>query len=131
MRLTSNISPFGRLMVPMFVRGTRLVRPARIWRLTCLIRLARWVLARCAGWRNGMKLGFFTMPVHPLGRNYAQTLREDRQAFILADQLGFSEGYCGEHLTDEVENIPNSLMFIATLLDATKHMNCLLYTSPS
>jgi alkanesulfonate monooxygenase SsuD/methylene tetrahydromethanopterin reductase-like flavin-dependent oxidoreductase (luciferase family) len=69
-----------------------------------------------------MKLGIFTMPVHPLGRDYAQTLREDRQAFILADQLGFSEGYCGEHLTDEVENIPNSLMFIATLLDATKQM---------
>ncbi|MPZ58753.1 MAG: LLM class flavin-dependent oxidoreductase [Rhizobiales bacterium] len=69
-----------------------------------------------------MKLGFFTMPVHPVGRNYAQTLKEDREAFILADKLGFSEGYCGEHLTDEVENIPNSLMFIATLLDATKQM---------
>ena len=40
-----------------------------------------------------MKLGFFIMPVHPLGRNYAETLREDRDAFILADQLGYSEGY--------------------------------------
>jgi len=69
-----------------------------------------------------MKLGFFTMPVHPIGRNYAQTLKEDREAFILADKLGFAEGYCGEHLTDVVENIPNSLMFIATLLDATKRM---------
>jgi alkanesulfonate monooxygenase SsuD/methylene tetrahydromethanopterin reductase-like flavin-dependent oxidoreductase (luciferase family) len=69
-----------------------------------------------------MKLGFFTMPVHPPGRNYAQTLREDREAFILADRLGYTEGYCGEHLTDAVENIPNSLMFIATLLDATKQM---------
>jgi alkanesulfonate monooxygenase SsuD/methylene tetrahydromethanopterin reductase-like flavin-dependent oxidoreductase (luciferase family) len=69
-----------------------------------------------------MKLGFFTMPVHPPGRNYAQTLKEDREAFVLADQLGYAEGYCGEHLTDAVENIPNSLMFIATLLDATKRM---------
>ncbi|MBM3530676.1 MAG: LLM class flavin-dependent oxidoreductase [Alphaproteobacteria bacterium] len=69
-----------------------------------------------------MKLGFFTMPVHPHGRNYAETLKEDREAFILADRLGFSEGYCGEHLTDAIENIPNSLMFIATLLDATKQM---------
>ncbi len=69
-----------------------------------------------------MKLGFFTMPVHPQGRPYAQTLKEDREAFILADRLGFSEGYCGEHLTDAVENIPNSMMFIATLLDATKQM---------
>ncbi len=69
-----------------------------------------------------MKLGFFTMPVHPAGRNYAQTLKEDREAFILADQLGYTEGYCGEHLTDAVENIPNAMMFIATLLDATKRM---------
>jgi alkanesulfonate monooxygenase SsuD/methylene tetrahydromethanopterin reductase-like flavin-dependent oxidoreductase (luciferase family) len=69
-----------------------------------------------------MKLGFFTMPVHPPGRDYAQTLKEDREAFILADKLGYSEGYCGEHLTDAVENIPNSLMFIATLLDATRQM---------
>jgi alkanesulfonate monooxygenase SsuD/methylene tetrahydromethanopterin reductase-like flavin-dependent oxidoreductase (luciferase family) len=71
---------------------------------------------------DSMKLGFFTMPVHPIGRSYAETLKEDREAFILADKLGFSEGYCGEHLTDEVENIPNRLMFIATLLDATKQM---------
>jgi alkanesulfonate monooxygenase SsuD/methylene tetrahydromethanopterin reductase-like flavin-dependent oxidoreductase (luciferase family) len=69
-----------------------------------------------------MKLGFFTMPVHPQGRTYWQTLKEDREAFILADRLGCTEGYCGEHLTDAVENIPNSLMFIATLLDATKTM---------
>ena len=69
-----------------------------------------------------MKLGFFTMPVHPPGRDYVQTLKEDREAFILADRLGYTEGYCGEHLTDAVENIPNSLMFIATLLDATKQM---------
>jgi alkanesulfonate monooxygenase SsuD/methylene tetrahydromethanopterin reductase-like flavin-dependent oxidoreductase (luciferase family) len=69
-----------------------------------------------------MKLGFFTMPVHPQGRNYAETLKEDREAFILADQLGYSEAYCGEHLTDEVENIPNSMMFIATLLGATKQI---------
>jgi alkanesulfonate monooxygenase SsuD/methylene tetrahydromethanopterin reductase-like flavin-dependent oxidoreductase (luciferase family) len=69
-----------------------------------------------------MNLGFFTMPVHPIGRPYWDTLREDREAFILADELGFTEGYCGEHLTDAVENIPNSLMFIATLVDATKRM---------
>jgi len=69
-----------------------------------------------------MKLGFFTMPVHPPERTYWQTLKEDREAFILADRLGCTEGYCGEHLTDAVENIPNSMMFLATLLDATKRM---------
>ena len=66
-----------------------------------------------------MKLGYFTMPIHPLHRNYAETLVEDREAFILADKLGFSEGYCGEHLTDLAENIPNSMMFISSLLGST------------
>ncbi|MSQ53352.1 MAG: LLM class flavin-dependent oxidoreductase [Betaproteobacteria bacterium] len=66
-----------------------------------------------------MKLGFFTMPVHPLGRDYAQTLAEDREAFLLADRLGYTEAYCGEHLTDEVENIPNSMMFLASLAGET------------
>ena len=64
--------------------------------------------------RRRMKLGFFTMPVHPKGRDYGETLKEDREAFILADKLGYTEAYCGEHLTDECENIPNSMMFIAT-----------------
>ena len=69
-----------------------------------------------------MKLGYFTMPVHPPARRYVETLKEDREAFILADRLGYSEGYCGEHLTDAAENIPNSMMFIATLLGATSQM---------
>ena len=67
-----------------------------------------------------MELGFFTQPVHPLGRAYVETLAEDRAIFILADRLGFSEAFCGEHLTDEIENVPNSLMFLASLVDSTK-----------
>lgn len=67
-----------------------------------------------------MKLGFFTMPMHPIGKDWQLTLREDREAFILADQLGFVEGYCGEHNTDPEENITSSAMFIASLADATK-----------
>jgi alkanesulfonate monooxygenase SsuD/methylene tetrahydromethanopterin reductase-like flavin-dependent oxidoreductase (luciferase family) len=69
-----------------------------------------------------MKLGYFTMPVHPPARSYVETLKEDREAFILADRLGYSEGYCGEHLTDLAENIPNSMMFIAALLGVTSRM---------
>ncbi len=38
-----------------------------------------------------MQLGFFTMPIHPLGKDWRQSLREDRDAFILADELGFSD----------------------------------------
>ena len=30
-----------------------------------------------------MKLGFFTMPMHPPGRNYTETLKEDRAAVLL------------------------------------------------
>ena len=69
-----------------------------------------------------MKLGFFIMPVHPLTRNYAETLREDREAFILADKLGYSEGYCGEHLTDLAENIPSSLTFVGSLAGYTSQI---------
>lgn len=35
-----------------------------------------------------MKLGFFTMRMHPIGKDWQASLREDRGAFILADQLG-------------------------------------------
>ncbi len=69
-----------------------------------------------------MRLGYFTMPMHPVGRPWAQTLREDREAIILADRLGFYDAFVGEHLTDSVENIPNSMMFLATLIHATKNI---------
>src|SRR5512146_375473 len=69
-----------------------------------------------------MNLGFFTMPIHPLDKDWRQSLREDREAFVLADELGFVEGYCGEHVTDRAENITSCAMFLATLVDATKRM---------
>ena len=69
-----------------------------------------------------MKIGFFTMPMHPIGKDWQLSLRQDRQAFILADELGFVEGYVGEHATDPEENITSSAMFLATLVDATKRM---------
>ena len=69
-----------------------------------------------------MKLGFFTMPIHPLGKDWRVSLAEDREAFILADELGFVEGYAGEHLTDRAENITSSAMFLATLVDRVKRM---------
>jgi len=69
-----------------------------------------------------MNLGFFTMPIHPIGRDYSQTLREDRELAILADEMGFVEGYFGEHFTDSAENISSSLIFVAWLLEGTKHI---------
>ena len=62
-----------------------------------------------------MKLSYFTMPLHPPGRDYLQTLREDRAAFLLADELGFAEAFVGEHVTDRAENVTSCLMFLASL----------------
>jgi len=69
-----------------------------------------------------MRLGYFTMPVHPMHRTWAETLKEDREAVILADQLGFHDAFIGEHLTDACENITNSMMFQASLIHATKQI---------
>lgn len=69
-----------------------------------------------------MKLGYFTMPLHPPGRNYLDTLNEDREAIILADKLGFTEAYVGEHTTDLAETIPSCMMFLSTLIHATKNI---------
>src|SRR5271155_4428415 len=69
-----------------------------------------------------MKLGFFTMPIHPLGSDWRTTLREDREAFVLADELGYSEAYVGEHVTDLAENVTSSTLFLASLMDRIKAM---------
>jgi alkanesulfonate monooxygenase SsuD/methylene tetrahydromethanopterin reductase-like flavin-dependent oxidoreductase (luciferase family) len=69
-----------------------------------------------------MRLGYFTMPVHPMHRNWAETLKEDREAIILADKLGFYDAFMGEHLTDACENITNSMMFNASLIHDTKRI---------
>ena len=69
-----------------------------------------------------MKLGFFTMPIHPIGKDWRQTLREDREAFILADQLGYAEAYTGEHTTDLAENITSCTMFLSSLVGQVKQM---------
>ncbi len=67
-----------------------------------------------------MKLGFFTMPVHPPSRDYTETLKEDRALVLFAEELGFVEGFVGEHVTDAAETITSSLIFIAWLLNDTK-----------
>ncbi|MEM8590522.1 MAG: LLM class flavin-dependent oxidoreductase [Pseudomonadota bacterium] len=67
-----------------------------------------------------MKIGYFTMPIHPVDRNYTETLQEDREAVILADRLGFSEAYIGEHVTDKAETITSCAIFLATLINETK-----------
>jgi len=69
-----------------------------------------------------MNLGFFTMPIHPIDKDWRKCLHEDREAFILADELGFTEGYCGEHTTDKAENITSCVVFLASLVGRIKNM---------
>ena len=67
-----------------------------------------------------MRLGMFMMPLHPAHRAPSQTLQEDREAVILADRLGFHDAFVGEHLTEKSENVTNSFIFLATLINDTK-----------
>jgi alkanesulfonate monooxygenase SsuD/methylene tetrahydromethanopterin reductase-like flavin-dependent oxidoreductase (luciferase family) len=69
-----------------------------------------------------MKLGFFTMPMHPLDKDWRLSLKEDREAFLLADELGFTEAYVGEHTTDKAENITSCIAFLAWIAAATKRI---------
>lgn len=69
-----------------------------------------------------MQLGYFTMPLHPRGRSYAETLEEDREAIVLADALGFTEAFVGEHVTDIAESVTDSAVFLASLAHLTKRI---------
>jgi len=69
-----------------------------------------------------MELGFFTMPIHPLDKDWRKSLAEDRAAFLLADELGFKEAYVGEHVTDKAEQITSCTMFLASLVSEVKQM---------
>jgi alkanesulfonate monooxygenase SsuD/methylene tetrahydromethanopterin reductase-like flavin-dependent oxidoreductase (luciferase family) len=69
-----------------------------------------------------MKLGFFAMPIHRLDKDWRQSLAEDREAFLLADELGYTEAYVGEHITDKAENITSGVAFLAWIAAATKQI---------
>src|SRR5436190_22235174 len=76
-----------------------------------------------------MSLGYFTMPVHPMHRDWVTTLKEDRAAVIVADEVGFYDAFMGEHLADACETITNSMMFQASLIPATKKIKLATGTS--
>lgn len=69
-----------------------------------------------------MKLGYFTMPLHPPQRSYVQTLKEDREAILLADRLGYCEAYVGEHVTDIAESVTSCAAFLASLVHDTRRI---------
>jgi alkanesulfonate monooxygenase SsuD/methylene tetrahydromethanopterin reductase-like flavin-dependent oxidoreductase (luciferase family) len=69
-----------------------------------------------------LRLGYFTMPLHPPARDYGETLREDRDAILLADELGFEEAFVGEHVTDLAESVTDSAVFLASLAHLRKQI---------
>ena len=52
-----------------------------------------------------MKLGYFTMPLHPVGKDWGRTLAEDREAILLADRLGY---FRDEGLDVEINDFPGA-----------------------
>ena len=69
-----------------------------------------------------MKLSFFTMPIHPTDKPIVKSLNEDREAFLLADSLGYSEAYCGEHTTDKAEIVTSTVAFLSSIAYETKQI---------
>jgi alkanesulfonate monooxygenase SsuD/methylene tetrahydromethanopterin reductase-like flavin-dependent oxidoreductase (luciferase family) len=69
-----------------------------------------------------MNVAYFTMPVHPPGRDYLTVLREDREAILLADRLGYTEAYVGEHTTDVAESVTDCAVFLASLAHQTRNI---------
>jgi len=67
-----------------------------------------------------IKLGMFMMPLHPPGRPIHETLKEDRAAVLLADELGYSEAFVGEHVTDAAETVSSCVAFLASVASETK-----------
>lgn len=69
-----------------------------------------------------MKLGLFMMPLHHPDRNYTELLKEDREAILLADELGYDEAWVGEHYSCRTEPIPSPLQFMASVAPLTKNI---------
>jgi alkanesulfonate monooxygenase SsuD/methylene tetrahydromethanopterin reductase-like flavin-dependent oxidoreductase (luciferase family) len=69
-----------------------------------------------------MHLGYFMMPLHHADSVYHQTLQEDIEAIVYADQLGYTEAWVGEHYSAAVEQITSPLMFHANLIARTKQI---------
>jgi len=69
-----------------------------------------------------LELGYFTMPLHPAGRDLSETLQEDLEQIVLLDDLGFKEAWIGEHFTAGWENIAAPDLFIANAIPLTKNI---------
>jgi alkanesulfonate monooxygenase SsuD/methylene tetrahydromethanopterin reductase-like flavin-dependent oxidoreductase (luciferase family) len=69
-----------------------------------------------------MRSGLFMMPLHPPHRPLAETIREDADKIVLADQLGLEEAWVGEHFSAASEPLASPLMFLASVLPRTRRI---------
>ena len=66
-----------------------------------------------------MKLGTFMMPLHPPEKSRTECFQEDVDYVLLAEALGFTEAWIGQHHTLAWEPIPSNDLFIAHVLPLT------------
>lgn len=69
-----------------------------------------------------MDFGIFLQPVHAPTGNIADNIHNDRETIVLADELGFSECWIGEHVAAPAEPIASPLAFLASVMDRTKRI---------
>ncbi|MDJ0386672.1 LLM class flavin-dependent oxidoreductase [Roseomonas sp. E05] len=69
-----------------------------------------------------MEFGLFMMPLHPPHRPLQDTIAENTEKALLAEQLGFDELWVGEHFSATTEPLCSPLMFLASLLPQAKRM---------
>lgn len=69
-----------------------------------------------------MKLGLFQMPLHPAHRQFRETLEENADKIVYADEIGFDEAWVGEHFSATTEPICAPMMFMASLINRTRRI---------
>lgn len=69
-----------------------------------------------------MNLGLFMMPMHPPEKDRTVCFEEDLELVVLADQLGYSEAWVGQHYSVAWEPIPANDLFIANALPRTQQI---------
>ena len=67
-------------------------------------------------------LGVFAMPLHPKERAYGDMMADNREQVLLADRLGMTEVWIGEHQTSISEPITDPFLFLATTMYEAKNV---------
>ncbi len=69
-----------------------------------------------------MEFGMFSMPLRPPGGDVTKEYHQDIETFVLGDQLGYIEGWMGEHYTIPWEPIPATDLFAASVFARTEQI---------